>query len=149
MKRVIATTQPEQFSEDHYRLFQDVKDFVEGRRGQRKFSKLELDGIYLERHSIQSLINNYIRYFNRNVSDYGNGFEADWDPDDWMYILYKNGRVRTINPEEDEGTRKISVDNIDSIILDGSWGTAFAGPSITVEDYTVYEDIPDFRIEFM
>jgi len=149
MKRVIATTQPEQFSEDHYRLFQDVKDLVEGRRGQRKFSKLELDGIYLERHSIQSLINNYIRYFNRNVSDYGNGFEADWDPDDWMHILYKNGRVRTINPEEDEGTRKISVDNIDSIILDGSWGTAFAGPSITVEDYTVYEDIPDFRIEFM
>ena len=113
-----------------------------------KFSKFEKEGIYLEHHSIQSFINNYIKYFNENVDDYGNGYEADWDPDDTMTILYKDGSVREVNPQWDEGNRKIKIDGIDSIILDGSWGTAFAGPSITFEDYTVYEDIPDIRVTF-
>ena len=113
-----------------------------------KFSKFEKEGIYLEHHSIQSFINNYIKYFNENVDDYGNGYEADWDPDDTMTILYKDGSVREVNPQWDEGNRKIKIDGIDSIILDGSWGTAFAGPSITFEDYTVYEDIPDIRATF-
>lgn len=114
----------------------------------RGFSKFEKDGLLLEHHSINSLYNNYIKYFNRNVREEGNGFASDWDSDDFMYILYKNGSVREINPDADEGTKAIKTDGIDSIIVDGGWGTAFAGPSITFEDYTVYDDIPDIRVEF-
>ena len=65
-----------------------------------------------------------------------------------MSILYKNGDIRTINPLFDEGNKRIKTEGIDSIILDGSWGTACAGPNLVAEDYTVYEDIPDIRIEF-
>ena len=132
--------------ESHKKLFEEVQKFVEGRV--HKFKKFEKGGIYLEHHSVENLIRDYIRYFNRNVGDYGDGFAADWDDDTWMQILYKNGKVREINPQVDEGKRRISTDGIDSIIVDGGWGTAFAGPSIAVEDYTVYPDIPDFRITF-
>lgn len=115
----------------------------------RKFKKFELgQTVYLEKHSIQDMINGYIRYFNENVRDYGYGFETDWDSDDWMDILYKNGKIRTINPDCDDGKKRISVDGIDSIILNGGWGTAFAGPSIKFEDYTQYEGLPDIRVEF-
>ena len=65
-----------------------------------------------------------------------------------MDILYKNGTTRTINPDWDEGTKLIRTDGIDSIIVNGGWGTAFAGPSIVIEDYTVYDDIPDIRVNF-
>lgn len=112
------------------------------------FQKFEKYGIYLEKHSIEDLIRSYIKYFNQNIREGENGFASDWDDDDTMDILYKDGHVRTINPQWDDGTKKISVDNIDSIILNGGWGTAFAGPSITFEDYTVYDDIIDIRPEF-
>lgn len=102
----------------------------------------------IEKHSVDSLIRNYIKYFNRNVAEEGDGFAADWDEDDWMSILYNNGTVREINPVTDDGTKKIRTDGINSIIVDGSWGTAVAGPCLLAEDYTVYEDIPDIRITF-
>lgn len=112
------------------------------------FKKFEKYGIYLEKHSIDDLIRSYIKYFNQNIGEGGNGFDSDWDDDDTMDILYKDGHIRTVNPSWDDGTKKISIDNIDSIILNGGWGTAFAGPSITFEDYTVYDDIIDIRPEF-
>lgn len=141
MKRLVYSTTE---SED---LLEEVLSFIKGRT--KKFKKFEKGQyIYLEKHSLQSMYNNYIKYFNQNVSDYGDGFAADWDPDDTMDILYKNGTIRTLNPQWDDGTKKIKMDGIDSIILNGGWGTAFAGPSITAEDYTVYDDIPDIRIEF-
>ena len=65
-----------------------------------------------------------------------------------MKILYRNGKIREVNPQVEEGNHKISTQGIDSIIIDGSWGTAFAGPSVVAEDYTVYDDIPDIRLTF-
>jgi len=127
-------------------LLQEVTSWAQGRT--KRFKKFERDGMYFEKHSIQDLINNYIRYFNQNVYLYGDGFAADWDSDDTMSILYKDGKIVAIHPEFYDGFRKIRTDNIDSIILDGGWGTAFAGPSITFEDYTVYDDIPDIRADF-
>lgn len=127
-------------------ILEEVERWAAGRtKGFRKFDKY---GVYLEKHSIEDLIKNYIKYFNQNVRDYGDGFATDWDSDDTMDILYKNGKIRTINPDFDEGTKRISIDGIDSIIVNGGWGTAFAGPSIVFEDYTVYDDIVDIRPEF-
>lgn len=140
MKRLVYASESEL-------LLDQVNKFIDNPRV-RKFKKFEKGLLLLEKHSIQDLINNSIRYFNQNVDEYGDGFATDWDPDDWMSILYKNGKILEVNPECNDGTKKISTDNIDSIILDGSWGTAFAGPHIEAEDYTVYEDIPDIRIQF-
>lgn len=128
-------------------ILDEVKAWAANHRIKR-FQKFEKYGIYLEKHSVEDMIKDYIRWFNQNIREGGNGFDSDWDSDDTMDILYKNGKIRTINPEFDEGTKRISVDGIDSIILNGGWGTAFAGPSITFEDYTVYCDIIDIRPEF-
>lgn len=127
-------------------ILEKVNNFLKGRT--KGFKKFEENNTYIEKHSINSLIHDYITYFNRNVDEYGDGFASDWDEDDWMRILYKNGKIREINPQVEEGNRKISTQGIDSIIIDGSWGTAFAGPSVVAEDYTVYDDIPDIRLTF-
>lgn len=128
-------------------ILEEVREWASNYRTKR-FQKFEKYGIYLEKHSIEDFIRSYIKYFNQNIHEGGNGFDSDWDSDDTMDILYKNGKVRTINPEFDEGTKRISIDNIDSIILNGGWGTAFGGPSIDFEDYTVYDDVIDIRPEF-
>ena len=133
-------------SEESQSLLEEVERWARGRV--HRFKKFEKDNLYLEHHSIQSLINNYIKYFNINVAEEGDGFASDWDPDDVMHILYKNGTVRDIGIGWDEGTRKISTDGIDSIIVSGSWGDAFAGPSIIFRDETVYDDLPDIRVDF-
>ena len=127
-------------------ILEEVKEWAANYRI-KKFAKFEKYGIYLEKHSIEDLLRDYVHWFNKEIREGRNGFDS-WNPDDTMHILYKNGRIRTISPESDEGTKKISIDNIDSIIVLGDWGDAFAGPSITFEDYTVYDDIVDIRPEF-
>lgn len=112
------------------------------------FKKYEKNGLYFEKHSLQSLWNSYLKYYNQNVAEYGDGYAADWEDDLKITILYKDGKLRELGPEFDEGTKKVSPDNIDSIIVDGSWGTAFAGPSITFRDETVYDDNIDIRADF-
>ena len=114
---------------DHFsELNADLNRFMSGKVS--KWRKFERGYTYLERHSLDSMIKNYIVYFNRNVKEEGDGFASDWDSDDWMSILYKDGTIRQINPQEDDGTRRIKLDGIDSIIVEGSWGTAFAGPHV-------------------
>jgi hypothetical protein len=113
------------------------------------FKKYEKAGLYFEKHSLQSLWNSYLKYYNQNVAEYGDGYAADWQDDLKITILYKDGKIRELSPEWDEGNKKVSPDNIDSIIVDGSWGTAFAGPSITFRDETVYDDLIDIRADFV
>ena len=146
MRKFVAKTIIASEYIDSTELLDKVNAFLQGRT--KGFKKFQEGNLYIEKHSIESLIRNYIKYFNRNIDEEGDGFAADWDDDDWMQILYKNGRIREVNPQVDEGNKKISIDGIDSIIVDGSWGTAFAGPHVQAEDYTVYEDIPDIRLTF-
>ena len=131
---------------DRQQILNELAQFARGRTA--GFKKFEKYGLYFEKHSIQSMIHNYIRWYNENVRESGNGYATDWDPDDRMVILYKNGKTREISPEWDEGDKLIPTDGIDSIILDGSWGTAFAGPSIVFRDETAYDDIIDIRADF-
>lgn len=122
-----------EMQQDFSRFNAKLSELTKGDRlkGHRKF---EEGYNYIERHSVQSLINDYIRWWNREISEGGNGLDV-WDRDDTMYILYKDGKVRTISEQDDDGTRKISVDNIDSIIIDGSWGYAYAGPHVRIYNY--------------
>lgn len=138
MYRVIKAKTDEEMTAELNQHFSELnKKIAEFNRPGRtkRWTSIEIAGIPIERHSVQDLYNNYIKYFNRNVDDYGDGFAADWDPDDVMIILYKNGKARRINPADDDGKKKISIDNIDSIIIDGSWGSAFAGPHVEIYNY--------------
>lgn len=126
------------------------------------------DGTYhhIEKRSIEDFIKWEIRYFNQNVSEYGYGFETDWDEDDAMSILYKDGSIRRVDVQWDDGKTKIKTDGIDSIILDASWGSAFAGPHVVIKNYREsvayrpedkygyksvkerYDDFDDLRLDF-
>lgn len=131
-----------------------------------KFKRYEDEHINIERMSLDEMIRNYVRWFNINVKECGYGFETDWDDDDWLYILYKDGTQRTINPSVDDGTKRIKVDGIDSMIIDGSWGSGYAGPHVRIVNYREavgyrdtdkygyssvtqrYNDMDDLRLEF-
>ena len=128
-------------------MLSELQELSDSRiKGFRKYDK---NGLYFEKHSLQSLWNNYLKYYNRNVAEYGDGYQADWEDDLRITILYKDGKLRELSPECDDGDKKVSPDSIDSIIVDGGWGTAFAGPSITFRDETVYDDNIDIRADFV
>lgn len=141
MKRYIQSTEenltPEQMEEELSQHFAEVNKkldaFMSGRI--RKFRKFE-DGqfAYIERHTIQGIWNDYIKWFNQDVKDYGDGFQS-WDPDGMMHILYKNGKQITISPDFWPEDKRIPVDGIDSIIYDAGWGTAVAGPHVELVNY--------------
>lgn len=131
-----------------------------------RFKRYEDEHINIERMSLDEMIRNYVKYFNINVRESGYGFETDWDDDDWLYILYKDGTQRTVNPSVDDGTKRIKINGIDSMIVDGSWGSAYAGPHVQIINYREqvgykdtdkygygsvaqrYNDMDDLRLEF-
>ena len=132
---------------DRALIIAELEQFAKGRlKGHRIFDKY---GLYFLKYSIEGMIREYVRYYNQNVRECGDGYATDWDPDDRLLILYKNGKIREVCTEWDEGNKLISIDGIDSMLLDASWGTAFAGPSITFRDETVYDDILDIRADFI
>lgn len=124
----------EQEMQEHFRELNDRLNKFHSYGRVNKLRKFEEGYNYLERHSVESLVNDYIRWYNRNISEGGNGLDS-WDSDDTMSILYKDGHIRTISVQDDDGTKKIATDNIDSIIVDGGWGTAYAGPHIKLYNY--------------
>ena len=145
MKRVIAAEltdeQMEQELKEHFaEIDAQIEAFLSGPVRVNKKKTLKIGHNYFERCSIQKMWDDYLKYFNRYVKENGYGFEYDWDEDDMMHILYKNGTIRTLNPAIDDGKKKVSIDNIDSIILNGSWGTAVAGPTIIM--YNRRETVP-------
>jgi len=140
MKKYIQATEdptPEEMEaelEQHFaELNKRLEAFMSGRVN--KLRKFE-DGkyTYIERHSIQSMWNDYIKWFNNDVRDFQDGFQS-WDSDDVMTILYKNGKTIRIAPDSWPENKRIPVDGIDSIILDGGWGTAVAGPHVELINY--------------
>ena len=125
-------------------------------------ASFESDNCYIEHYSIERIIYDYIRCFNENVRDYGNGFETDWDDDAIMHILYKNGTVRCVSVGYDDGTKRIKTDGIEAVIYDSGWGTAYAGKCVIYNmretvDYGKwgykdieqrYNDFDDIRVGF-
>ena len=140
MKRYIAATEEltdEQMEAELSEHFKEVDAkldaFMQGRIN--KMRRFELEGFnYIERHSVNDMINSYIRWFNEGVRDYKDGF-YQWDPDDYMSILYNDGRIIHVDVNGWDGDKKIKTDGINSIIVDGGWGTAVAGPSIELYNY--------------
>ena len=147
MKRLLASEQTGRYSEEERQaILDELNAFAHGRVA--KFKKFEKYGLYFEKHSIENIIREYIRWFNESVRDYGSGFASDWDSDTVIIIRYKNGKIRYISENDEDGSRRISTDGIDSVIVDGSWGTAFAGPGIVFRDETCYDDLLDIRADF-
>lgn len=73
MKRMIKCMTESELHREQ--LLRKLQLFASGRlKGHRKF---EEDGLYFEKHSIQSMINNYIRWYNDNVRESGYGYATD------------------------------------------------------------------------
>lgn len=126
------------------------------------FPDLDLSGGTIEKDSVKNLIENYIKPFNEDLKAHGDGF-LYWDPDQTVSILYKDGKILNIAPDWWDASKKIPTSGIDSIIVDGGWGTTVGGKNIRLYntreewDYgkygykTVksrYEDFNDIRADF-
>ena len=120
----------------------------------------ELELSHIEKTSIKDLKWQYIDEYNKNVKDYGNGFEY-FDPDAMVSILYSDGGF--LNTGDLDGTKKIPTSNIRGIIVDSGWGTAIAGKNIELYNYREqvnygkygyksvkdrYDDFNDIRADF-
>lgn len=139
-----------------------LEEFLEHNPKNKSLDDIDGDLPHIEKASITELKKNYINEYNNNVKDFGNGFEY-YDEDQSISVLYKDGNVLTVLPGLSDETQRIPTSNIDSIIIDSSWGTAVAGKHIKLENYreTVgdgkygyksvkerYDDFNDIRAEF-
>ena len=116
---------------------------------------------HIERYTVKELASNYLKEFNANVENYGDGFTY-WDSDDVVYVAYKNGTGIILDANEWDGSKKIPLTGIDTIIVNGGWGYGVAGKNATIinmRDYgrysydyknvkQRYEDWNDLRVEF-
>lgn len=126
------------------------------------FPDLDLNAGTMEKDSVKDLIENYIKPFNDDLKYHGDGF-LYWDPDQTIYILYKDGKSLIISPDSWNESKKIPTSGIDSVIVEGGWGTAVGGKNIrlynTREEWEYgkygyksvksrYEDFNDIRADF-
>lgn len=90
----------------------------------------EFEALYLEKDAKKSLIDNYVKEYNKGY----------WDEDEMsMHILYKDGSVVSTFDDPD----KFKTTNIDSIIINGGWGTTFCG------NVKVIHDTPDEKFSIV
>lgn len=117
----------------------------------------------LEKYTLKYAKRYFLDKYNDNLKDYGDGFEGEWDEDDSVSILYKDGTTRNLLAGASDGTKKVKTTGIDSIIINGSWGDAYAGKNVTfynMREVTPngkygykntkdrYNDFNDIRLEF-
>lgn len=90
----------------------------------------EFEALYLEKDTKKSLIDNYVKEYNKGL----------WDEDEMsMHILYKDGSmVSTL-----DAPNKFKTTTIDSIIINGSWGTTFCGK------VKITHDVPDEKFSIV
>lgn len=71
-----------------------------------------IENIYLEKATKKEIVNDYIKEYN-----------AGWTDDDTsIHILYKDGTYASSFDSD-----KLKTTNIESVIVNGSWGTTFTG----------------------
>ena len=120
----------------------------------------ELGLSHIEKTTLKDIKWQYLEDFNKNVQEYGNGFEY-FDNDMMISILYADGTY--LNTSDLDGTKKIPLSNIQGVIVDSGWGTAVAGKSIELYNYREqvdygkygyksvkerYDDFNDIRADF-
>lgn len=117
---------------------------------------------HIEKETVKELVENYIKPYNDSLRDYGSLFTFASD-DEQINILYKDGKHITVSPQWYDENKKIPTSNIDSVIVEGGWGTAFAGKNVEIYNMreTVgygkyayknlkerYKDYDDIRVDF-
>lgn len=111
--------------------------FMESKAG-TNLNDLDPNLPLIEKYPVKELVNIYIKPLNDNLKDYGDLFTFA-DDDITVNILYKSGEQLYVAPRFYDGKKKIPTSNIDSIIVEGGWGTDFAGKS--VEIYNMRESV--------
>lgn len=120
----------------------------------------EENGIALEKYTLANIKKDYLQSLNDDLKNFGSN-TAFYDPDTMIHIQYKDNSIKSF-PDDFNENQKIPLSNIKAVIVNGGWGTAFAGP-VTIYnmreqiDYGKYgyknvkeryEDFNDFRVEF-
>ena len=112
--------------------------FMNSRAG-TDLSDLDPEMPQIEKSTIKELKSNYIDPLNDDLKNYGDAFTFGADDDTVINILYKSGEELRVSPDSYDGTKRIPTSNIDSIIVEGGWGSAFAGKN--VELYNMRETV--------
>ena len=92
------------------------------------------DPSFIYKDTLKTLIEDYIKPLNDDLAQRGDIF-AFYDEDQTISILYKDGTQRYIGVGWWDSDKRIPTSNIDSIIIDGSWGTAIAGKNVRLYNY--------------
>ena len=155
--------------QEHFAKVDALLDRFMAQRGQGKnLEDMDTEGVLdagfvqMEKHNVKDIVKTYIDDFNENVDRFGDGFEY-YDPDQTISILYRNGKQISVSVDWWDGKKKIPTANIDSVIVDGGWGTAVAGKNVKLVNYREetgygrygyrnvkarYDDWDDIRAEF-
>lgn len=122
------------------------------------------DGLpdYISKSTIGDLKFNYIDEFNKAVKEHGDGFEGI-EPELIIRVRYKDGSYLSTQDMNFDSSKRIPTKNIDSIIIEGEWGTDFAGNNVQLYNQreevgdgkwgysslqTRYNDFDDIRADF-
>lgn len=154
--------------DDHFKKVNDIIEKFYRCSPGKNLEDFDTEGlldsyVHIEKHTVKDLINLYINDFNSNVDYYGDGFEY-YDEDMTINILYRNGKTIYVSPQWWDGSKKIPISGIDTIVIDSGWGDAVAGKHYRVfnareeTDYgkygyrslqSRYDDWDDIRVEIM
>ena len=74
----------------------------------------DVENLNLERDTKKHIVDNYIKEYNNSGWDDGEGA---------IYVMYKDGSMVSSSDHPD----KFKLTNIDTVIVEGSWGTTFCG----------------------
>ena len=153
--------------DDHFKKVDDVlQRFTDGKLGvslddSEEAKELGID-THIERLSKKEIVDTYIKDLNNNLKNYGSLYEF-YDEDQTMAILYGDGEYIAVDPQNWPEDKRIPTANIDSVIVDSGWGTAFAGKHVEIANLreTVkygqygykdlrdrYHDDDDIRVDF-
>lgn len=167
--RELTDAEMERELQEHFKKVNALLDRFMAQRGEgQNLEAMDTEGVLdagfvqMEKHNVKDIVKTYIDDFNDNVEKYGDGFEY-YDPDQTISILYRNGKQVYIGVDWWDGKKKIPTANIDSVIVDGGWGTAVAGKNVQLVNYREatdygrygyrnvrarYDDWDDIRAEF-
>lgn len=129
--------------EEHFKKVDDVlRRFEDGKLGfalddSEEAKELGID-THIERLTKKEIVDTYIKTLNDNLKRDGDIF-SEYDPDQTMAIMYDDGNVVFVDPQNWDDSKKIPTTHIHSVIVDAGWGSAFAGSQ--VEIYNMRESV--------
>lgn len=128
--------QMKQELEEHFKKVDSVLErFEDGKLGfalddSEEAKELGID-THIERLTKKEIVDTYIKTLNDNLKRDGDIF-SEYDEDQMMAIMYNDGKVIHVDPQNWDSSKRIPTVGINSVIVDSGWGSAFAGKNVEV-----------------